>query len=143
MVAEEAIQLLKNRKYRMSRGRKGILEVFEQANQPLTTFEVLSFLQKKNIMVDKTTVYRELQFLKEQNLLQEVPVSSNTVYYESALQNHHHHIICENCNTIAEVDTGKVEDDIQQLSQRIQARNGFIIKNHALEFFGRCTNCQS
>ena len=132
---------LKEGGYRMGKGRGAILQVFEEATKPLNATEILSLLSSKNVNLNKTTVYRELEFLKNQHLVREVPVSSNTVYYESALQGHHHHLVCENCSMIIEVETNELEENIKKLSKSVAQNEQFLIGRHALEFFGTCANC--
>lgn len=141
MDASTGISQLKKGGFRIGRGRNAILSVFEKASKPLAALEILSLLSKEHILLNKTTVYRELEFLKEQKLIREVPVSTMAVYYESAMQDHHHHLVCENCNTIVEVQTHELEENIDKLTQFVAKNNHFAIQNHSLEFFGTCANC--
>ncbi len=138
-----SVSQLKEKGHRISRGRKAILEVFHTTDKPLTAIEILKQLDDQGVQVNKTTVYRELAFLTGEALLREVPVSSNTVYYESALQHHHHHLVCNSCSTIIEVDAAILEKDVEELTRMVRKDNGFTIKEHALEFFGTCISCQS
>jgi len=141
MDAALGISQLKKDGFRMGKGRSAILEVFEQAKKPLSAPEILALLFKKQVQINKTTVYRELEFLKNKNLIRQVPVSSNTEYYESALQNHHHHLVCESCSMMVEIETSELEKNIQNLTSTVAKNKQFTIESHALEFFGKCANC--
>jgi len=132
---------LKKDGYRIGKGRGAILQVFELATKPLNASEILELLSSKQIRLNKTTVYRELEFLKDRNLIREVPVSSNALYYESAMQEHHHHLVCENCESIVEVEANELEENIKKLTSTVAKNKQFVILNHSLEFFGTCANC--
>lgn len=135
------IARLKKQGFRLGKGRNALLFLFEAATKPLSASEILELLLKKQVNINKTTVYRELEFLKDQGLIREVPVSSNTVFYESAMQDHHHHLVCANCNSIVEVKTQELEESIDKLAKYLAKNNKFAIENHTLEFFGTCANC--
>lgn len=135
------ISKLKEQGFRIGKGRSALLQVFETATKPLSALEIRALLSTKQVHINKTTVYRELEFLKKQDLIREVPVSSSAIYYESALQDHHHHLVCGNCSMIVEVETNELEEHITKLEDSVAKNKHFTVESHALEFFGRCANC--
>jgi Fe2+ or Zn2+ uptake regulation protein len=117
-------------KYRQTKARKAIIKIFEDSPLPLTAQEV-----NKIISVNKTTIYRELDFLVKQNLLTQINFGDGLTRFEK-IKDHHHHLICDKC--------GKVEEVVLDESILFQPANkvNFTVTRHSLEFFGQCGNCR-
>lgn len=118
--------------------RLSILHVLHKAKKPLSVKELRDKL--KNSDVDQATIYRNMESLLKNKLIQLVNFQHDHNHYEIIDETHHHHVICEKCAKIVDVskcDTSKLEREIQTLS-------GFdSINSHALEFFGICNRCAS
>ncbi|MCR4263101.1 MAG: transcriptional repressor [Candidatus Roizmanbacteria bacterium] len=141
MKAISTIEQLRTSGFRMGRVRKEIITLFSKAVKPISAQNILDTLSQKDISANKTTVYRELDFLKEQRLIKELQLQSNVRHFESADQDHHHHLVCENCDRIIPVEDDHLEQHINDLTRRIKKSNKFTIDRHALEFFGLCQHC--
>src|SRR3989338_238340 len=128
-----AIALLRGENARMTHARKAIVDLVFSLNSPIS---VLKGLAKKDIGVNKTTVYRELSYLVKSNILKEVFIKPNSIHYESALLPHHHHLICNNCGSVEEVDCVINE---RKLLQKIKSK-GFDLKTHKFELYGTCAS---
>ena len=135
---KEHINVLQEAGFRLTKARRAILAILDGAVHPLSVFEVLLALAKKKIAVDKTTVYREITFLKERRIVQQIQFGDRVKRYELRL-GHHHHLVCVECDAIADVSLG---GDLDSLEQRISRKTGFRIDDHSLEFFGLCVNCK-
>lgn len=133
----QATELLKTRRARLTRARKAIVDIFLSGSSPIGAKAILTELEKRDIKVNKTTVYRELSFLTANNILREIFIKPNMVQYESALLPHHHHLVCNSCGKVSEVDC--VIDEQKMLSA-IKTK-GFSVKTHKLELYGICVNC--
>lgn len=131
------LHFLHTKNARITRAREAIIDIIFSKRKPLSAAEVISNLKRKNVFVNKTTVYRELDFLLKNGLLKPVFLKPGTVHYESAFLPHHHHLVCDTCGSIAEIDC--VVDE-QKLLQKIKT-NGFEVKQHKFELYGTCTNC--
>ncbi|MBI4130457.1 transcriptional repressor [Candidatus Roizmanbacteria bacterium] len=142
MNAQSVTTHLRTLGHRISRAREAIIEIFSSTTKPLTAIDVLLTLEKVGLPVNKTTVYRELEFLLAQHLLQEVQIESGIIHYESAAQDHHHHLICQTCKQIVAVDPKEIEQGIDKLARRVRINEGFTISDHSLEFYGHCAHCQ-
>lgn len=140
---QDSSHILKNLKgqgRRYSSTRKAVLDLLIKASEPLSSPDLQALLSKKDKGVNKTTVYRELAFLKEQNLIRELQFGDNTKRYEIMPDNHHHHIVCLDCETIEDV---VLEQDLDSAEKRITQIKNFKVLNHSLEFYGICEKCQS
>jgi Fur family ferric uptake transcriptional regulator len=51
---------------------------------------------------------------------------------------HHHHLICSECDAVVDF----TDCDLGELEQRLAQKFGFEIEGHLLEVFGYCQNCQ-
>ena len=56
--------------------------------------------------------------------------------YELA-EDHHHHMICEDCGDISEFEQCPV--DARLLPSK---DSGFEVRSHSLEVYGRCAECR-
>ena len=121
----------------MTRARKAIVDLVFSLSSPVSAASVLGDLAKRDIIVNKTTVYRELSFLVKNNILKEIFIKSSLVLYESALLPHHHHLVCVSCGSIDEVDC--VVDE-KKLQAKVKSKK-FNLENHRFELYGTCVTC--
>lgn len=133
------LKTLKEKGHRFSGTRKAILDLLIKAPEPLSSPDLQALLSKKGMAVNKTTVYRELALLKEQNVIRELQFGDIAKRYEIMPENHHHHIVCMNCRKIEDVELKK---DLDVEEKSIALNKNFKILNHSLEFYGICGKCQ-
>lgn len=138
MSVGEIILKLKGEGHRITPIRKKILDIFSTSPSPISAPELVESFKNLKIDVNKTTIYRELNFLMTKLFITEVEFGDGKKRYE--LNNgHHHHLICLNCNKIKDVD---LKTDLSEEETKIEQETGFKVKSHSLEFFGHCKNCQ-
>lgn len=123
----------------MTPARRGISEIINNAKCPISAPEILEILEKNKILVNKTTVYRELSRLLLMGKINEVNISSHLVRYEKATLAHHHHLVCKDCGKIEEIVCNELELPIHKFEKRMAKK--FVVKEHNLEFFGTCAGC--
>ena len=132
----ELQDLLREKGYRATPGKIAILQVFKSAVHPLTTAELLAKLKDKK---DETTLYRSLDAFVDSGILRKVNFNDRSARYEWNIgTHHHHHIVCENCGTIEDIDIGDGDLDASVIKKSKQFKE---IKSHSVEFFGSCTMC--
>lgn len=131
------LQLIKNSGLKTTLARVKILEVLQQVSQPVDVLEVREFLQKRNLQVNLTTIYRCLESFLKAGIVTRVEFQEGKYRYELSQLKHHHHLVCKNCGKVEDVDDCSVED----LEKNLMKKSGFLIKTHSLEFYGRCKNC--
>ena len=123
----------------MTKTREAIVEIFALATTPISAAEVIETLGVKKLAVNKTTVYRELDFLEEQGIVREIDLLEGQKRYElHQPDHHHHHLVCRKCSNILCID---LPQDLDQLEARIAKQHKFKIEHHVLEFFGLCSKC--
>lgn len=133
------VNTLKKAGFRITQAREALIDILLVNRHPLTVFELLAALKKRRINVNKTTVYREIEFLKTHKILHEIQFAERSKRYEIASDDHHHHLVCLNCDRVSDV---KLSQELAREEQRIEKATGFKILNHSLEFFGICSTCK-
>jgi len=95
-------------------------------------------LRGRGERVGLTTVYRHLQVLSGDGLLDTIrDAGGETLYRRCRSAAHHHHLICRVCGTSVEVEGRAVE----QWAEKVAAEAGFTAVDHTVELFGLCPRC--
>ncbi len=136
--ADEIILDLKQQGHKITEVRTELVKILLESDTPLTIIDLIKKLERKKLKPNKTTVYREVEFLRDLEVIEEVDFGEGKKRYEISNQ-HHHHVVCVNCKTIKDVSMDK---DIDSYSKRIIEKTGFKSIGHTLEFFGLCPVCQ-
>ena len=133
-------KILTDRNVSITNPRILVLEELLGTKNPITVDELLSKLENK---VAKSTLYRVLNDLKNINILNEFSTPDNQTVVELILEDHthHHHLFCSDCGEIIDVEMAKeFENKLSKEIKRIEKEFNFIIEDHRLELFGKCTD---
>ena len=136
-ILEKTLERWKKEGYRMTKNRSALLELFLKEEHPLSADEVLKKLKRKRLTLDPSTLYRELEFLRQEEVIEEVQLQKRRLF-ELSFKEHHHHLVCRNCEAIEEVE---MDHELKDLERRLQRKTGFKVQSHSLEFFGLCPAC--
>ncbi len=109
-----------------------VIKVLEKNKYPIDASTLV-----KKMRVNKTTVYRQLDKLVASDKVIEVELGDGKKRYELKGLDHHHHLICNNCGIIEDV-----EFDEKIIMDEVNSKTSFKIEKHNLEFFGTCVNCK-
>jgi Fur family ferric uptake transcriptional regulator len=126
---------------RMTQQRRAILSVMEMAKKHLDAAQLLRKAQRLDASVDRSTVYRTLQLLKRQGLIDELDlmhIHGEGHYYERKLNRDHIHMACLRCGKISEF----VSDMFEKLKRQVASDCRFRIVVSRLEIGGYCNTCQ-
>lgn len=123
---------------RITKVRKEIVQILCEADCLMSQADILARLKKQKIHPNRSTIFRELLFLTKQNIALKNTISD--INYYEIRQDHHHHLVCVNCNSIIKVEIGS---HLVKQEKQIAKRNEFNIINHSLEFYGYCRDCQA
>lgn len=128
---------LKKKGYKITTHRKVILEIFNKRPGHLfTASEVLEEILKKNIHINFSTVYRNLEVLEDAGILYRNNLDNGINYYELNSGEHHHHLICLGCGSTT--DTGYCP--IEEMKHALKDNN-FTAVDHRFEIYGYCKQC--
>ena len=133
---ETAIVFLRQSGKIITEARRKIIKILFDDLKPHTPSEILTMLLKKGLHVDKTTVYRELEFLIKMEVVREVIFLDGLARYEINSVNCHHHVTCSICGRVEDV---KIEE--KKLIESIEKQSNFTVDRHSIEFSGLCASC--
>jgi Fe2+ or Zn2+ uptake regulation protein len=113
-----------------------LIQDFILGNKSPTSFtQIQDFLVTQNINVNKTTIYRNLEKLEQEDKIRKVLLSDQKQFWEkNPLDNGHCHLICEKCQ---KVECVELKSPISFPS------NDFQTSKVELNLVGLCKNCQT
>ena len=94
--------------------------------------------QRLRGQVGLATVYRTLALLHEHGVIDALSHHDGERCYRLCTGAHHHHLVCETCHRVVEID----ECDLDPWVSRVAKRHGFVADGHDLEIRGRCRDCR-
>ncbi len=128
-----------NKEIRLTPVRQGILKILEKEGSPLTVPEIQTLLKEKGLFPNKTTLYRQMEKLLENNIVESISLKNTVVHYEKK-SSHHHHFICSTCKNITCIEDENFECAARSLEKSLE-KNGFLVKNHNFSLEGKCQKC--
>lgn len=138
MSTTRILRRLQEKGAKLTTARRSLVMVFEKHHLPLTELELRRRLARYGVVVNKTTIYRELSYLKSQGFVMEVEFGDGKKRFELNTGDHHHHLVCLHCKQVTEA---RSVEDIRRIERKIKRQERFQVLDHTLEFFGLCRNC--
>ena len=133
-------QALGKRRIRLTRQRRVILQVMDDAEQHLDVDQILERAQKIDSGVALVTVYRTIDLLKKHGLIDELDLlhlRGDRHYYETHGPRDHIHVACLRCGKVREFESRLYE----QLKQQIARDFDMKVTVSRTEVGGYCSEC--
>jgi Fur family ferric uptake transcriptional regulator len=133
-------QALHQRGIRLTRQRRVILQVMDSAEQHLDVDQILDRAQKISPEVHLVTVYRTIDLLKKEGLIDELDLlhlRGDRHYYETHGPRDHIHVACIRCGKVREFESRLYE----QLKQQIAQDCDIQVTVSRTEVGGICNTC--
>ena len=124
----------------LTKGAKKVLQAMAHVHGLATAQDIHSHMRQESEQdaPGLTTVYRALETLVSQGLVQAVELGEGEKRYELIQPGeHHHHLICGVCKDSIHLDQCLLKD----LDTLIKDKHGFQVTSHILEIFGTCKRC--
>src|SRR5258707_957162 len=124
----------------LPRQRRVILEVMDNAEQHLDVDQILERAQKMDPAVHLVTVYRTIDLLKKEGLIDELDLlhlRGDRHYYESHGPRDHIHLACLRCGKVREFESRLYE----QLKEQIARDFHMKVTMSRTEVGGYCADC--
>ena len=140
-VKKQSRSLLSSKKVSITNPRLVVLGLLLQQERPLTIEQLLKLSKGK---LAQSTLYRVINDLGSFGLITEFTTPENTIVVELNTEdvNHHHHIFCENCGRIIDIELdNELEGDIEKEVRNIEEQYSLSIHGHSLELTGLCDSC--
>ena len=131
---------LMSRGLRMTRQRRAILQVMDEAAEHLDVDQILERAQKLDPEVHLVTVYRTIDLLKKEGLIDELDLlhlRGDRHYYESHGPRDHIHVACLRCGKVREFESKLYE----QLKAQIARDFNMKVTVSRTEVGGYCSDC--
>jgi len=141
ITTENWLACLKDNGYRVTAPRQVVVETIASSHYILSPLDVYELARQQYPSLGLVTVYRTMEKLEELGCLQRVHLPTSCQGFIAAVTGHQHLLICENCGLVTYFagDTEKMD----ALIDDVAGKSGFIIRDHWLQLFGVCENCQS
>ena len=120
-----------------TRSQERILNLLETINRAISAQDIYVELRNGSQSIGLATVYRALEALKLEGVVQVRTLASGESLY-SSLQQDKHHLTCLQCGKSIPID----ECPVHELETQLHQYHKFKIFYHTLEFFGLCNRCQ-
>lgn len=137
-VIHDCKEELNEAELRATPARIAVMKLLENTDAPVDVSMIIDYLDKQHIKTDPATAFRIVNMFLEKGLIKQISFNEGKFRYELAAKEEHHHLICDNCGRIEDIS----DCAIPELEKDIKKKKGFLVKRHALEFFGLCSNCQ-
>lgn len=130
--------ITKNRKHRITKQRKIILEELQKVCTHPTASQIHKMVVQKIPNIGLATVYRTLEFLESKNLIIKLESKNKEARYDGDTHKHCH-LICKKCGAVVDIfDVKKINIQSNELSN-----SGFQPFLDYLEIPGICKKCIS
>jgi Fur family ferric uptake transcriptional regulator len=100
--------------------------------------ELHQTLRLEGSSIGLATVYRALAELETVGEADSIQSGSGETLYRACGDGHHHHLVCTDCGVSIEVEAPQLESWANDTA----ASNGFVLRDHRVELFGICPECQ-
>ncbi|ASY15638.1 Fur family transcriptional regulator, ferric uptake regulator [Candidatus Planktophila sulfonica] len=122
---------------RMSRSNPRVLSTLERAGGFASAQEVYRLMQREGESIGLTTVYRSLQSLVNDKIVDVLRREDGEAIYRLCGEAHHHHLVCKSCGVTVEIEGGAIEKWAKVMAEE----HGFREVGHTAEIFGLCSKC--
>lgn len=133
--------------YHWTLPREAILELLSRTSKHMSAKEIYAYLLTKYPEIGLSTVYRTLNLLSQMGLINKLDIGEGQSRYEyrsGEEKAHHHHLICTKCGKI--IDYSEFIDEelklVKEAEKNIAGRYSFLVRDHNIEFYGLCEDCQ-
>ncbi len=124
---------------RLTPQREMILLAVHECEGHVTAEEIYAHVQEQNPCVDISTVYRNLELLRDLGLVTQTDLGDGVERYEARFgRPPHHHLICLQCRCIVELP----DDVLDPVRQRIRDEYGYEPRMDHFAIYGTCPACQ-
>ncbi len=111
--------------------------VVQMHNHP-TADEVYDEIHMVHPSISRTTVYRNLNSLVEDQMLTKVLVQDSADRFDHNIEDHHH-LKCISCKSVVDIELSSVNS----IYDEIEVKSGFKVNKCGIVFIGKCPKCHT
>lgn len=120
-----------------TRSQERILNLLKNIKHSISAQDIYVELRNDNQSIGLATVYRSLEALKLEGLVQARTLANGEAIY-SLVQQDKHYLTCLQCGISIPIH----QCPVHELERQLQTSHQFKVFYHTLEFFGLCNQCQ-
>lgn len=127
---------MNNRRYKRSRQREQIYKLLQNTDKHPTANWIYDKLKPKFPNLSMGTVYRNINILLDQELIQKIEAGSSFDRYDANTESHYH-FLCRKCEAVDDIPV----EIFETLNKEVTQSTGYKVENHRLDFYGICPEC--
>ena len=136
MASHSTLPSLRDAGLKQTPQRQGILRVLQASDRPLTVEEIWERMEGRRSGLP--TIYRNLERFVQEGWAESILGSDQAMrFVRCESEHHHHHLQCEACGRMVEVEACGLEEALANLA----AQSGFRVTRHQLSLYGLCPDC--
>jgi len=128
---------MKKKLFRQTKQRRLILEELKKLKTHPTAEELFLHLKNKIPTISFSTVYRNLNFLKNKGEILELNLGKYSSRYDGDLSSHQH-FFCLGCKRVFDLYFSLADE----FPKRIEEELNFKVRYQRVYFYGYCKNCK-
>lgn len=126
-------------KTRTTKQKQLIMAVLQASPVPLTAGEIYARAAAQQPSLAKSTVYRNLEALRERGEVSHGLLENGESLYEAVRAHEHkHYMICKDCHAMVDLPACP----LHTLEEEIAGASGFRVTEHVVQLYGYCRDCQ-
>ncbi len=122
---------------RRTRNQERVFQCMKSLEREISAQDLFVELRDRGQSMGLATVYRALEALKLEGVIQVRTLASGESLY-STMKEDRHHITCLQCGESLPLD----HCPVHALEQQLNDDHNFKVYYHTLEFYGLCDKCQ-
>ncbi len=125
--------------YRLTPQRILVLQAVNESSGHISVDEIFACVRSHFPRISLSTIYRTLDLLEEVGLVTKSDLGAGRVQYHRADDANHHHLVCQQCGRIIDLD----ESELAPVWEMLRERYGFKVYQRHMAIFGLCAQCES
>ncbi len=137
---EVTLEALHRKGLRNGGARRAVIELLAEQDCCLTAQEIFDRLRADGRRVGIASVYRVLELLSSEGLLQRIDLGSGIARFEPARSGgeHHHHLVCDSCGKVEAFE----DPGLERAIHRLEEASGYAVAGHDVVLHGACAECR-
>ncbi|MCI5968116.1 Fur family transcriptional regulator [Helicobacter sp.] len=129
-------KLLKENNLKITPQRLAILKQIQKFGH-VGIDEIYENIKESNPSMSLATVYKNLTFMQEARIIDEVKLPNQKQRYE-LVKNPHIHLVCEKCGSITDMEM----EHLEAFKKECAKKSHYTIRESSIAMFGICPHCQ-
>jgi len=129
--------MLRTAGLRPTPSRLAILEALAREARAVSAQQLFVDLRGTPGAPGLATIYRTLSALADAGAVDTFRRGDES-FFRVCRDGHHHHLVCNNCGLVEEIEA----DEVEAWVARVSRRRSFTVTAHRADIFGLCASCR-